>query len=359
MTPPSAAPVHAAGPPVVTLSGAQGIVAAVPQYLGFVPDQSLVLMCLTRPRGRIGPVARIDLPPPGCAEVLLPVLDCVGRHADAAAVICYHSGDRPVCIDDVTGALRARRIPIVATLSVSAGRIRDARSPSSMRRDPGLPHLSPDDRQAVALRSAAILAGRLPLPSRGALAASIAPPGGWDDTTIARHIDAGLRDLAPAFDAAGALLTPDLVRRVDAALAAAEAEYRSTGRVAADTAARAIAVAQHAGCRDLIIARGVGRADTVMVGLAAAVAAQCPDAYCAQWCVALAAVAYRSGDGALAHCALDRVTSVEPRHRMARLLRSLIALCPPPDALDVLTRIQVPDGAGVSRAAGEGDRSRS
>lgn len=362
MTSSATAPASTAGPYVVRLSGPQGIVAAVPHYLGFVPDESLVLICLTAPRGRIGPVARIDLPPPGCGDVLIPMLECARQHADSVAVVCYHDGPRPSCIDELTRALRLRRIPITATLSVSGGRIRDARSRSAMRRDPGIPLLDPEDDHAVALRSAATLTERIPLPSRAALAASITPAEHWDDTDMRRAIEADLRSLAPACEAAGRALTPELAQQVDAALGAAETEYRDTGRVSMPAAAGVIAVVQHVGCRDLMIARAVRRADAALVGLASAVAAQCPDDYCAQVCATLAATAYRSGDGALAHCALDRAIAAEPGHRMSQLLRAAIAACLPPDSLDILADIPVPaasEAHGVSPDTAEADRSPS
>jgi hypothetical protein len=301
----------------------------------------------------MGPVVRIDLPPSPCGPALTPMLECARRHADEVAIVCYHAGERPACIDELADALRVRRIPVVATLSVSAGRIRDSRSPGAMRQDPGLPLLGPDDEQAIALRSAAILTERLPLPSRQALAASIAPPAGWDDAAIRREIVAHLRALAPDLEAAGNSLSPALVRHADAALQGARSAYRSTGRVTTSAAAHVIAVAQHAACRDLLIARTVEPVDRATVGMIAAVAAQCPADYCAQWCTLLAAAAYRHGDGATAHCALDRVDAAQPGHRMGGLLRSVIELCLPPDSLGVLSTIPVPDCSDVSPDEGE------
>lgn len=358
MKPSTPTPAPIADTSVVRLSGAQGIVAAVPQYLGFVPEQSLVLMCLTRPRGRVGPVARIDLPSAPCGPALAPMLECARRYADEIAIVCYHSGDRPACIDELIRAVRTCRIPVVATLSVCAGRIRDARSSAAMRRDPGMPLLDPDDAQAVALRSAAILAERHPLPSRQALAASIAPSAHHDDTAARRAIDTQLHAMAPDLAAAGRALSPALARHTDTALDAARTSYRSSGRVPATVAARLIAIAQHTACRDLLIARCVEPVDPGTVGLLAAVAAQCPDDYGAQWCAVLAAAAYRHGDGAMAQCALDRVEAAHPAHRMAQLLRSMMTLCLPPDALAGLADIAIPACGEISPDADEVDRSR-
>lgn len=333
---------------VVRLSGAQGMVAAIPQCLGFFPDSSLVLMCLQSPRGRVGPVVRVDIPPPGQSESLLTMLDCAERYADEVAVVCFHEGLLPGCIGELTDALRARRIPIIATLSVTDHRIRDARSKSGWRRDSGIPLLDPDDTQALALRSAAVLAGRLALPSRAALAASITPTGDAATSARCEAIDAEANELAAELGAAGRHLTPELVAKVDDALHAGEAEYREFGRPSIHTASCLIALSAHLPCRDLIMARALARNDMAMVGLLVAVAAQCPDGSCVDLCAVLAGAAYRFGDGALAQCALDRAMGTDPHHRLSTLLRSFVDGALPPSDLDVLSDIRIPDRVGVS-----------
>lgn len=353
MTRSAAGPASTAGQHIVRLSGPQGIVAAIEHCLGFTPEESLVLVCLAAPRDRVGPVARIDLPPPGYPdEALLPMLECARRYADSAAIVCYHDGSRPGCIDDLTRGLRDRDIPVVATLSVFAGRIHDARSAAASPGDGGIPMLPADDPRTTTLRSAALLAGRSPLPNRAALAASIAPPSDCDDADMRRAIATAAQELAPIVSAApGGRLTPGMVGYVDAALTAVNSEYR-TGRISAPSAARAIAAVQHLPCRDLVIARTVDRCGDDFVGPAIAVAARCPDDWCADWCAVLAVAAYRSGDGALAHCALDRTVAAAPRHRLAHLLRSSIDACIPPASLDVLALIPIPQARGISRDAG-------
>lgn len=339
----TAAPASTAGPYVVQLSGPQGMVAAIPQYLGFIPEESLVLLCMQHPEGRVGPIVRVDIPPPEHTEALLTMLDCAERYATDVAIVCYHQGSRPACIDELSDALRARRIPIVATLSVRDRRIRDARSKSALRHDPGIPLLGPDDPQSVALRSAAALAGRVPLPSRAALAASIRPTTGNDDAPIRVAIEVVEQELAAEFDEAGRTLTPPLVAVVDTALQDVAAEYCEAGRLTSSSVARIAALTRHVACRDLIMARAITKYEASTVGLLASVAAQCPDDMCADLCAVLAGVAYRSGDGALAHCALDRALDAEPSHRMSILLRSAIDAGLPPSALDVLVNIPIPD----------------
>ena len=113
---------------VVRLSGPQGLALAVPQHLGFHPERSLVLLCLKAPRGRVGPVARIDLYDPAIPGPTEQLVGTAHRYADAVAVLCYHDGDRPACLDALLDALAEAGIPVTDVLSVCEGRIRRARS---------------------------------------------------------------------------------------------------------------------------------------------------------------------------------------------------------------------------------------
>ena len=162
------------GPVTVRLSGPQGMVLAVPQYLGFHPTESLVLLCLTAPRGRVGPVARVDLFEPDNTDAVEQLVGCAVRYADAAAVIGYYAGDRPACLDVLIAALTEADVPVTEVLSVRSGRIRRARTDAAERADPGVPVPGPDDEGAQRLAAASALAGRSVLPSRQALAESLA-----------------------------------------------------------------------------------------------------------------------------------------------------------------------------------------
>jgi hypothetical protein len=67
------------------VSGPEGLLAAVPTMLGFHPRDSLVLLCLTGPRRRVGPVARVDLPPGRDRPLANQLTDHARRYADEGA----------------------------------------------------------------------------------------------------------------------------------------------------------------------------------------------------------------------------------------------------------------------------------
>lgn len=321
-------------PVTVRIAGAPGMVLAVPQYLGFHPTESLVLLCLTAPRGRVGPVARVDLFEPGTPGVVDQLVGCAVRYADAVAVIGYYSGERPTCLDVLVTALAEAEVPVTEVLSVRAGRIRRARTAATERADPGVPMPGPDDDAARHLAAASALAGRTVLPSRQALAASVAAPSGprlvAARAAIAQAgeaLDRGSADSGgadgPAGDAA----------RLDAAFAQAVGEHARTGDVSAGTAALLIALCRGVACRDRLVALAVGSGDPDVVPMLIAVVARCPDEHAAQICSVLSVAAYRFGDGALAQCAADRTLAAAPDHRLAHLMLSVMAAGLPPAEL--------------------------
>jgi hypothetical protein len=329
-----------ASPAVVRLSGPQGLVAAVPQFLGFVPEESLVLLCLRAPRGRIGPVARVDLCPPEANDALEQLISAALHYADATAVICYHQGPRPAALEALLSGLAEAGVPVTAALSVRDGTIRDASSVGSMALDPGVPVLSADDRQIRELAAASAMSGRRVLPNREALRASIAGPSG-DLLVQAR---AAIVDVCEKWGAALSGGRRSHIRRVfaeraRAALATAMTEHGETGCVNADTAAELIVLCADVATRDRIIGAAVGADDPDLLPVLISVASWCPDEESAELCAVLAVVAYRYGDGALAQCAVDRTVAVQPDHRLAHLMLSIMAAGLPPSELATMATL--------------------
>lgn len=334
-------PIAATDLPIVRVTGPQGIVAAVPQLLGFVPRDSVVLLCLTHGGVRVGPVARMDIFPPTAVHVAQPLIDCARRYAEAVILVGYHEGDRPDCLDVIVRALAVHEIPVFGVLSVRAGLIRDARSQRSMRDDSGVAVLDGSDRQSQALAAAGVLAGRRVLGDRSELAASIAlADGATERETRAAMADARRR-FASTVDAAPGMgpLSLPLSRALDRALDAARGEHASGAAVSARTAAELIVLSTHIGCRDELLARCLRGPGRSMVPVLIAIARRCPDDAAAELCAVLAAVAYRYGDGALAHCALDRALRASPHHRLSGMLRRAVDSGLPPGDLQVLAEI--------------------
>lgn len=315
-----------ANPAVVRLSGPQGLVAAIPMYLGFRPADSLVLMCLRAPRGRVGPVARIDLFPPDASDPVRQLVGCAVRHADSVVVVCYHDGDRPPCLDTLLAALADADVPIASVLSVRDGLIRDADSAAAERADPGVAVAGDDDEQARTLAAATAMAGRQILPSRQALRNSIAGPRGKRLARVRRAITDRCDSLAEQLRGRPVeSLRPALRELVDAAFARAREQQARSGSVSMTTACELIVLAEDVDSRDLLVARSVGANDPDVVPVLISVAGWCPDEDAAQICSVLAVAAYRYGDGALAQCAVDRALAGQPDHRLAHLMLSVMA----------------------------------
>lgn len=323
-------PVITSSPPTaVRISGARGIAAAIPQLLGFVPQESLVLACLRGPRGRVGPVIRSDImPPEPTVEILL---RHARRHADEVVIVCYHEGERPEHIDALVNGLRTSGIPVVAALSVRGGRVFDSMSGARFRGDGGQ-ELDDVDDEILALADATRLTGRRVFASREALAASLAGPDPIGFDTSVTAVSAAREKLSP-ITGDRTTMTEPLADAVDAALAAAMAEFTDSRAVSLGASARLIALCEHTGCRDWLLARTIARADNQMARVLAACVIHATDADAGPLCTVLAAVAYRSGDGALAHCALDRAENTRPTAPLTTLLRDVVTSGMPPEDL--------------------------
>jgi hypothetical protein len=333
---------HATSEPAVRLSGGQGIVAAIPQLLGFVPTDSLVLVCLTGPRSRVGPVVRVDLFPPGSTDMVRQLTQHAVRYADSAVVVCYDDAGRPACLDPVLEALARGGVPVVSALCVGGGVIREAATARAMADDPGIPVLDQSDPQSQQLAAATVLAGRRVLATRAELAASIAGPEGPADDGF-RTALADARDRFEAILAESPRdLTVPLSVALDEAFARVVSEDRSPSGVGPGAAADLIVLIGHIGCRDQLVARAVGRGDASAIPALISVARRCPRDCAAEICAVLAAAAYRSGDGALAQCAVDRTLESAPSHRLGNLLRAAFTAGIPPQSLAALSEIRIP-----------------
>src|ERR1700712_5081036 len=92
----------------VRLTGRRGLLAAIPAMLGFHPEESLVMVCLSGPKRRVGPVIRVDLAAPGVAVLVSQFQRHAERYADEVALLCYT--ERPGCcpvLDEVLDGLES------------------------------------------------------------------------------------------------------------------------------------------------------------------------------------------------------------------------------------------------------------
>ncbi len=113
----------------VRLSGRRGLLAAVPAMLGFHPQESLVMICLSGPRRRVGPVIRVDLDDPagaGSSGADSPVSQFrahARRYSDEVALICYTDrAGRSATFEGVLKGLQTAGVNILDAVTVRLGR---------------------------------------------------------------------------------------------------------------------------------------------------------------------------------------------------------------------------------------------
>jgi hypothetical protein len=344
----------------MTLRGPTGLVAAVSALIGFHPQESLALICLRAP-AVIGPIARVDLDgdghraPQALAEQLT---GYAVRFAAATAVVCFtEQRGRPALLDATVDALERAEVPVLDVLCVRDGMIRHARTATLEQADRGVPVPPDDDPQVQALALLNAESGRVLLADRDALRASVAPPIGGA-LADARAAIVGVCEELTRIPIDASPIDTVLGRRARRALTRARRQLRQAGRVAAETAAELIVLAQSIPVRDSLIARTVSELDADWVPTLISVVTRCPPEESAEICCVLAVAAYRYGDGALSQVAIDRCIAAEPRHRLAHLMMSTMAAGIPPDELAELAGSDEPadhrsrDTARRRRAAG-------
>ncbi len=341
--------------PPTRVTGPTGLLAAIPAVLGFHPRRSLVLVCLSGPRRRMGPVIRVDLPAARDRAQALTLTRYAQRYADEVAVVAFQEtrARRPL-LDQLLRALESAEIPVMEVLVVRDGRAWPARDRTTERTHPGIPVPDSDDLQVRRLAAASAIAGRAVLASRGTLARSIAGPTGARLAEAERAIDAAART-APASG-------PDAARaRRDEAVALADeclTARAATGTVPLGLAASFAVALQDVEVRDAVLARAVLEVHREWPAMLISCASETPDAQAADVCAVLAAAAYRHGDGALAQVAVDRCLSAEPGHRLALLLLASMAEGMHPMDLERLARTVTGEGDETLWGVDEPDGSR-
>src|SRR6185312_1475463 len=161
----------------VRISGAGGLISAVPVLLGFHPAESLVVLGMRGRRRRLGPAIRIDLPGP---DELVPVVqylaDHAERQADWVAVLCFsESAHAREALHGLLDACRDRHLGVLDAILVRADHAEFLPGDDGLT-DPPIPLPDADDPTRRALTESAVLAGHRILRSREELTRSVAPP---------------------------------------------------------------------------------------------------------------------------------------------------------------------------------------
>jgi hypothetical protein len=322
--------------PVARLKEPGEMVAFVPHVCGFVPTESLVAMSLRGPRRRVGLTLRFDLPgadalAAAAAEVTARVVHDGGTEA-LLFVWTEEAGElvRADLVEAVTAALEDAGVGVQEALLVRGGRWWSYRCSNPRCCPPeGVPLEASSGSPALALMQATdAYDGRLVLPSREDLAASIEPP-----TFLAAE---SARQALVAADAAA-------VSRIERdGLAAVRADDVAAVRAAVDRAADpraspddaevcALAVSLHdVRVRDEVLTWALDRPEQLL-RLLLDVVRRTVAPYDVPALTMLAIVAWLRGDGAFANVALDRAWRGDPTYSLAALVREgLDQQVPPP-----------------------------
>ena len=217
--------------PHVRIRSAAGLLAVIPHLLGFTPSNSLVVVGVT-PEGRVRFAFRYDLPDPPnastAAEIAGHALSVLVRHNLPVAVVAGY-GPGP-SVTPFADAFRAAA-PGAGVRLHDVLRVEDGRYWSYLCTNPACcpPEGVVFDPAADPAALALAVAGLRVLPSREALAATIAPVTGADAEAM-QHATAQAEraaDLLIARKGPGALIRPGLT-----AVRAAIRLYRDGGSIA-------------------------------------------------------------------------------------------------------------------------------
>lgn len=345
--------------PTVRVSGPADLVAAVPHLLGFMPEDSLVLVGIGR-HGRVGLTARVDLPaddelPPTLLDRLVNALHRAG--AQSAVLLLYrqdpHVGDHLRLTAPLERRLRTRGVALRDELVVWSGRFRSLRCQERSCCPPeGRPVPDPT---SSPLAAGGVLTGRAVLPDRAAVLASIDPVAPGELRAVSAAAAAMQRQQEECL---GTGVSP--ARRSEQELA----EWREVlGQAAEGTwscqaeqvAALLVGLAD-VPTRDAMLLAAAEHEPGVVVSVLVEVVRRAGPQWLAPAAAALAWHAYLAGDGCLAGAALDRAETAEPTYSLALLLRTCLDAAVPPTMLtEVLEAVAVADqpaggGAGPPRS---------
>ena len=315
---------------VVRVSSPAALLSVVAQLLGFMPENSLVVIGLAPPRDRIRVTLRYDLPdPPGqgvsedVAGHAVGVLD--GQGLTTMVAVAY--GPDTLAAPAATALLNAAEeagIKVHEFLRVQDGRYWSYVCTSEVCCPvAGVPfEVTPDPE----------LTGGPVLSARAELAARVAPLGITREsmrqaTRQAEQHTAQLLAKSADRGAARHMIAAEGLAEVGAMIA----RYQDGGGFTTDDEIARITVA----LRDLRVRDDAwARMDPAFkaqgVKLWTDVVRRAQPRYVAAPASLLAFVAWQSGNGALANVALDRALADDPRYSMALLLRQVITAGAPP-----------------------------
>ncbi|MGK5112689.1 MULTISPECIES: DUF4192 domain-containing protein [unclassified Geodermatophilus] len=352
--------------PEVFLSDPGDIAAALPQLIGFHPDESVLLVGLGGPSGgRLGLTVRADLPERAHAPAVAALLArSLATDRPAAAVLAVVSEaaderDDPVrppgedrgttlphrgVVHELVVALADLGIPVRETLLVRRGRWWSYDCPE--------PCCAPGGGTALPggvtpLEAASVAAGVVVVPDRAALTARIAPVDGPEQAAMEavawrvgdRHARARLAD-----PDAEARRSWDTVVR---ALGRCRPGAAGSGRLEDRDVARVLWAVADIRVRDRALTFALGDDAAAAEVLWTECTRRAPSPLDAAPATLLAVSAWLRGDGAMANVALERALASLPTYTFAQLLAQGLAACLPPSELRAMVAAAADDPHAV------------
>ncbi len=347
---------------VVRLGGPPDLVAALPSMLGFVPEESLVVIAMHRRggRSRVGGMARVDLVPEAApherAEVDRVLVAAVRQRLERAAPVSLvvvvvseaagaEPGEQPphqALVEAVTAAFGELGVPV--TGAIWAARVAQG-APWRCYDACGCAGTLPDPTGTLAAAETAAT-GRVTYGSRAEVEATLAPDPAADGRRRRELVDDAHRAAVTDRELSGLAAA----RRDLEAVRHAAAEV-GRGVVLADTEIARLAVAlRDPRVRDVCLGFAAGHdaavdpdhAEQLWTLLVRAV----PAPEVAEPATLLAFATMDRGGGATLTTALERAMRADPGHQLSRLLGSVVAAGIDPDTV----REMVAESAAESAA---------
>lgn len=296
----------------------------VPYLLGFLPEESLVLLLLRD--GRVHLTARIDLVASGAADAVTAQFTQLANQADAAAMVLFAYSDNTDQVRQLMPLLVRGLAPRGLVDAIHA----DGQRWWSFTRtaDAGCcpPEGTPYDLTSHPMAAEAVFAGLTAAPGRADIAALVAGPaaaevGPLDE--VFEQVGRELSELEAAdraevmFDAVNAFVSDP--RRL------ADAECARFALLAFDVSVRDVAwslidrldIDDHLDLWSQVVARAIAPYQPAVLCL-------------------LGMAAWVSGNGALQNCCSERVRQLDPSYTMAALLEDINRRALPPAVWELM-----------------------
>ncbi|MDP3712494.1 MAG: DUF4192 domain-containing protein [Mycobacteriales bacterium] len=311
-------------PPVLRLTDPGSIAAAVPVIAGYRPTQSLVVMSLRPPRKRLGLTMRADLE--ACVEddgFVDYAVDAILRDGAMAAVLVVFSEDGAVdeelpwrdLVTATADALAAGGVDVMEQLCVRRDRwfsYSCLRSCCPLEGTPLPQGTSPLEAQAV-------LEGKVVLPDREALAATLvgAPPGSLVARLRAERLTALTEELIEEPPAAWEQRCVQVVASFRTMLAGLAPGAHPQVVPEDDVVLPVLAALVDRDLRDAVLATITDEELPVAIELLAALVRSSVPPWTVAPATMLAWCAWRRGGGALANLAAELALRIDPTCRLA------------------------------------------